>query len=60
MLLKESLVEKKIKASLVKGKLPCVTALKIAQKVKISPNVVRQKADDLKIRISHCQLGCFQ
>ena len=52
-------LEKKIKSSLVNGKLPCATAFKIAKELKISPRQVGEAANKLAIKICNCQLGCF-
>ncbi len=54
------LLEEELKASLVDGKLPCAVAFKIARKLKITPKQVGDTANKLKIRVSNCQLGCFQ
>ena len=48
-----------IEASLVNGKLPCAVAFKIAEKLKISPRQVGDMANEIKIKIANCQLGCF-
>jgi arginyl-tRNA synthetase len=52
-------LEQEIKASLVNGKLPCAVAFRIAKKLKVSPREVGDVANELKIKISSCQLGCF-
>jgi len=52
-------LEEKIKSSLVEGKLPCPVALRIAEELKVSPREVGKAADELGIKICHCQLGCF-
>jgi hypothetical protein len=52
-------LENEIKASLVNGKLPCAVAFSIAKKLKVSPKEVGNAANELKIKISNCQLGCF-
>ena len=55
----ENELEKKIKASLVEGKLPCAIAFKIANELKVSPSNVGKAANRLSVKISNCQLGCF-
>ncbi len=55
----ENELEKKIKSSLVEGKLPCAIAFKIAKELKVSPNEVGEAANQLSVKISSCQLGCF-
>ena len=55
----ENELEKKIKSSLVEGKLPCAIAFKIAKELKVSPREVGQAANRLSVKICNCQLGCF-
>ncbi len=55
----ENELEKKIKSSLVEGKLPCAIAFKIAKELKVSPHDVGEAANRLSVKISSCQLGCF-
>ena len=55
----ENELEKKIKASLVEGKLPCTVAFKIAKELKVSTRNVGETANRLSVKISNCQLGCF-
>lgn len=52
-------LEQEIRASLVNGKLPCAVAFRIAKKLKVSPKEVGDAANELKIKIANCQLGCF-
>ena len=53
------ILDEEIQASLVKGMLPCAVALKMARKLNVTPVIVGDKANKLKIRIINCQLGCF-
>lgn len=55
----DTTLEQEMRASLVDGKLPCAEAFRIAKKVKVAPKDVGDTANQLKIRISSCQLGCF-
>ncbi len=55
----ENELEKKIKSSLVEGKLPCAIAFKIAKELKVSPSEVGEAANRLSVKINSCQLGCF-
>jgi len=55
----KKVLEDEIKSSLINGKLPCAVAFKIAKKLKVSPKDVGDAANELKIKISSCQLGCF-
>ncbi len=52
-------LEEKIMMSLVNGKLPCAVAFKIAEEMRVVPMSVKETADELEIKISACQLGCF-
>ena len=52
-------LEEKIMQSLVNGKLPCAAAFKIADEMRVVPRSVKETADELDIKISSCQLGCF-
>jgi len=56
----EGPLEEELKASLVDGRLPCAVAFKISKKLKVSPGEIGDMANKLKIKISKCQLGCFQ
>ncbi|MBU2609250.1 MAG: hypothetical protein KKF26_08030 [Chloroflexi bacterium] len=53
------ILEKEIQASLVKDRLPCAVAFTITEKLDVSPGMVGDKVNELKIRITNCQLGCF-
>lgn len=48
-----------IKGSLTEGRLPCASAFKIARRLEVSPQQVREMADELDVKISRCQLGLF-
>ena len=50
---------KEITASLVEGRLPCPIAFRTAKKLDVIPITVGIKADEMGIKISNCQLGCF-
>ena len=52
-------IEEAVQASLRNGKLPCRRAFAIAAEQGLPPAVVGKVADDLGIRVSGCQLGCF-
>ena len=52
-------LEEVIQASLINGKLPCTTALKIAKELNVNPKKVGDTANKLNIKIAGCQLGCF-
>ena len=54
----ESLKEA-IQARLVEGRLPCLAAWEIAEKLELTKLGVANAAEGLNLRISDCQLGCF-
>ena len=45
--------------SLTEGKLLCPSAFKVARRLEVSPQQVGEVADELGVKISHCQLGLF-
>lgn len=49
----------RIKDSLTEGRLLCASAFKIARRLEVSPQQVREMADELNVKISRCQLGLF-
>ncbi len=52
----EKVILKKAKA----GKLPCAMCFKIAEDFKISKREIGKVLNKMKIKISQCQLGCFE
>jgi hypothetical protein len=42
------------------GRISCKEALKLANELGVSPAEVGRAADELKIKIAGCQLGCFK
>jgi len=55
----DQILSAEIESSLVNGRLPCPEAFQIGKRLKVAPKDVRATADELKIKISNCQLGCF-
>jgi hypothetical protein len=49
----------KIRAAAPEGKIPCAAAFKLAQDLGISRPEMGELLNELKIKITHCQLGCF-
>jgi len=49
-----------IKEKAKEGKLPCAVCFKIAEDFKISKKEIGKILNEMKIRISQCQLGCFE
>lgn len=56
----KQMLENELKASLVDDRLPCAVAFEIGRKLKVSPGTVGDMANNLGVKISNCQLGCFQ
>ena len=54
----DALVER-IRSSAVNGRLPCPNTFRIAAELGITPLEVGEKATQLGIKISRCQLGLF-
>ncbi len=52
--------EEKVTSSLVNGQLPCPIAFKIARESEASLQEIGETAENLRIKIIDCQLGCFQ
>lgn len=52
-------LEQQIRRVLKDGKLPCAVAFEVAQEQSISPGDIGKLANELGIRVSHCQLGLF-
>jgi hypothetical protein len=40
-------------------RLPCVKALALAKKLKVKPIEIGRAANELGLKITNCQLGCF-
>ncbi len=53
-------LEEKVTESLVDEQLPCPSAFKITGELKVSLREVGETTDKLGLKISNCQLGCFQ
>ncbi|MEW6569592.1 MAG: hypothetical protein AB1390_00235 [Nitrospirota bacterium] len=52
-------IEEEIKKKAVNGRLSCPLARKIARELAIPLKEVGKTADELKIKITDCELGCF-
>jgi len=57
---KRQMLLERVRQSLVDGKLPCATAHHLAQELGVSISDVGWAADESKVRITRCQLGCFK
>ncbi len=56
--MKEKIVEE-IKKRAIDNKIPCKVARKIAEDLSVSYRDVGKCADELKVKIISCELGCF-
>jgi hypothetical protein len=52
-------LEETIKDKAKGGKIPCAVCFKIAEDFKISKKEMGQVLNEINVRISQCQLGCF-
>jgi len=53
-------LEETIKEKAKGGMLPCAMCFKIAKDFGISKKEMGQVLNEIKVRISQCQLGCFE
>ncbi len=53
-------IEEIIKEKLKDGKLPCAVCFKIADDLGIPRKELTKILNEMKIKISQCQLGCFE
>jgi hypothetical protein len=53
-------IEEAIGKKAKEGKLPCAMCFKIAEDFKISKREMGKILNEMKVRISRCQLGCFE
>ncbi len=52
-------VKEKIRAAAPQGKIPCAAAFKLAEEIGLSRAELGQLLNELRIKITNCQLGCF-
>jgi hypothetical protein len=52
-------LEETIKDKAKGGKIPCAVCFKIAEDFKISKKEMGEVLNEINVRISQCQLGCF-
>jgi hypothetical protein len=55
----EDKIREEIKKKAKNNRLPCPVARKIAQELSVSYSKIGKAADELKIKITDCELGCF-
>ena len=49
----------RIRAAAPEGRITCPAALRLAEELHISGQEMGNLLDELKIKITQCQLGCF-
>lgn len=49
-----------IKKAAPEGSISCTRAHRLAEELKVSPLVIGQACNELKIKIRSCELGCFK
>ncbi|MDW7674011.1 MAG: hypothetical protein SCK28_05685 [Bacillota bacterium] len=59
MVSEELKLEEAIKAKVVDNRLSCAQAHIIAEELNVSLLEIGEKANEMKIKINKCQLGCF-
>ena len=52
-------IEEAVREKAKDGKLPCAVCFKIAEDFGISNQEMGKILNEMKVKISHCQLGCF-
>jgi hypothetical protein len=52
-------IKAKIKAAAPEGRIPCATAMNLAKEMGISRKEMGELLNELRIKITQCQLGCF-
>jgi DNA-binding transcriptional MocR family regulator len=52
-------IAEEIKKKALNNRIPCPVARKIAQELSVSFKEVGRAANELKIKITDCELGCF-
>ena len=55
----EDKVKEEIRKKAENNRLPCTVAREIAREFSVSYKEVGRAADELKIKITECELGCF-
>jgi hypothetical protein len=53
-------IKEKIQTQTKNNKISCKQAFKIAEEAGISPGVLGEMLNEMKIKVAACQLGCFQ
>ncbi len=56
---KKELIRERLREGSADGRLSCRAARKLAEELGVRYKEVGEAADELKIRITDCELGCF-
>jgi hypothetical protein len=49
----------RIRAAAPEGRIPCAAAFRLAEELGLPRKDLGELLNELKIKITHCQLGCF-
>ena len=52
-------IKARIKAAAPAGKIPCGAAFRLAEELGLSRRELGELLNELRIKITQCQLGCF-
>jgi hypothetical protein len=52
-------IKNKIRTKALEGKIACAAAFRLAEELGISRQELGSLLNDMKIKITQCQLGCF-
>ncbi len=55
----EENVKTRIRAAAPEGRIPCAAAMRLATELGISRKEMGELLNELRIKITQCQLGCF-
>jgi hypothetical protein len=55
----EKMIQERIMGRTEGGRIACEEALKLARELDISSQEVGRLLNEMKIKVVHCQLGCF-
>jgi hypothetical protein len=59
VLMSQEDIQTRIKAAAPGGKIACAVAFRLAEELGLSRKDLGDLLNKLKIKITHCQLGCF-
>ncbi len=55
----EENIKTRIRAAAPEGRIPCAAAMRLATELGISRKEMGELLNELRIKITQCQLGCF-